>query len=178
MLKTSQEIKKELTQVLLSSITELPTGEGNPTSNSWKLANSMMSCGLKEFQGWSGGFNIVNNANFEDKMFLLTYFSANQNKFTGKRWIIRQLQGEGIASIGVTRCLNQFLQAGQNYFVSAEAKWMDRFDTCIQTHGLGVFRRTESFINPNYLKHKIQVGVWTWNGAHPALVAFPHFKAV
>lgn len=178
MLKTSQEIKKELNQVLLSSIVELPTGDGNPAKSNWKIANSMMSCGLKELQGWSGGYNITNNENFEDKLFLLTYFSANLSKFTGKKWIHKSLAGEGIANIGVPRILLQFMSDGQNYFVSAESKWMDRLDTCIKTHGLGIFRRTDSFVNPNYLKHEIQVGVWTWNGAHPALAAFPNFKEV
>lgn len=169
------EVDTKLNQILLSSITTLPTGNGDPALSNWKLAQSMMSCGLYEFQGWSSGHNIKNNSNLEQELFLMTYFSRNLDKFRGGKWHYRNLSGEGIAMIGVTRRLMQFMTPHQNYFVSAETPWMTRLEKFVTDFNVGVFRRTDEFLNPNYLQHKIQVGVWTWNGEHPPLAAFPMY---
>jgi hypothetical protein len=178
---TSEDIKRQLDQVLLSSVTELPTGnDGDPQKNTWKIASSVLSCGLYEFQGWAGGHGIrrENEDDFEENMFLLTYFSRNKNRFSGKNWSIRYLSGDNVANVGIPRTLSQFLCAGQNYLISGQTEWTERFKNFVTIHNLGVFREVEEFLNPNYLRHMIKVCVWTWNGQHPPLSAFPKYREV
>lgn len=181
-LKTPEQVKKEMNQVLLSSIVELPTGNGDPEINNWKIATSVLSCGLLEFQGWSSGHNLQsteNNAKFEERMFLMTYFcSIRLHYFNGPQWHRKVLQGQSVANIGVQREIKQFFVPKQNYLTSSEDYWMTRLAKFINDFDLGEFRRTPEFLNPNYQQHKIQVGVWTFNGNHPPLSAFPQFKKV
>jgi hypothetical protein len=172
--KSSAQVKTELSQILLSTITKLPTSKV-PTESAWKLATPLINCGIKEFQGWSQGVGICDNSNLEEKLFLLTYFSAHQDKFTGEKWGSVALQGDRVAPIGVGRNLFQFMHKGQNYGMASQIKWLDRFEAFVKKYNLGAYHRMPPFANPNWSQGLISMAVWVWNGEHPPVSEFPKY---
>ncbi len=176
-LKPKEKITQELAQVLLSTITKLPTSN-NPLESAWKIATPLINCGIRELQGWSQGVGICDNSNLEEKLFLLTYFSKNRNKFTGEQWGVKALNGDRVAPIGVSRSLYQFLDPNQNYGMASQVAWVDRFEAFVKKHNLGDFHRTPGFKNPNWHQGQICMAVWVWNGNHPNVSDFPKFKEV
>jgi hypothetical protein len=162
-----------LTKKELNIPVSVPTSK-DQSANTWKLGNSSLSCGLKEIQGFSTGIGIdgSNDTEFEKRLALLTYWSANQSKFTGEKWGQVTCEGRTWGPIGVGRYLNQFLWPKQNYLHSSNEKWITRFEKFVKEHDLGTYLRTGSFPNPNWHKGDIECAVWVWNGKHPDMSKF------
>jgi hypothetical protein len=157
--------------IALSTVKKLPTSN-KPNEVAWKIATPTISCGIHQLQGWSAGVGIHGNDNLEEKLFLLTYFSANQKKFTGEIWSTHNMPGLVIAPIAVSGNLWQFLRPKQNYLISSQLKWVDRFEAFLKKYDLGELHRTEGFSNPNWHEGKICCAIWVWNGKHPAPADF------
>jgi hypothetical protein len=173
---SKEVVQKKVNAISLATVTKLPTSF-IPTEIAWKITTPMISCGLRQLQGWSSGVGISGNENLEEKIFLLTYFSKHRAKYTGEKWMYKSAPGLQIAPIGVGGNFWQFLDPNQNYVVSSNVDWVDRLERCIAKYDLGNFTRTNGFKNPNWHKGNICVAVWTWNGNTPPASDFNYLEA-
>lgn len=168
MSKSNTAEKFDLTKIPM----EVPTSK-DPNARDWKLATSSLSCGLNELQGFSSGIGINDNEkDFEKKLALLCYWSANPGQFTKDKWSQVTVNGPTWGPIGVGRYLRQFLFKNQNYLHSSNEKWITRFENFVKENNLGAYHRTGSFANPNWHKGNIECAVWVWNGNYPDLSKF------
>lgn len=162
-----------------SGYPQVPTLTGDPTKVEWNISNSVLGCGLLNFQGWSSGIGINGNEKLEDKLFLLTYYSAHQQKYPHTKWGAKALPGGSVeAPIGVSRMRYQFLSDRFGLVCGSYVEWLERLGKFIKEHDLGDFSITHSYKNKQWGNHVDAVGLWNWNGKHPNPEKFPNVKVV
>jgi hypothetical protein len=150
-----------------------PTGNGDGTPGNWIIASTPLSCGLRVLEGWSEGVGIPRNAsNFENRFYALLKLSASRNT----KWGTKQVTGAAMAPIGVGRFRLEFLEKNDNYVLSSNEKWIDRFSEFVKKYDLGSFSRTHGAKNLRWHKDPICVAHWTWNGNVPSDKDFEHVE--
>ena len=155
-----------------------PTGDGTDRDigTRWNIFSSVLGCGVRVLQGWSEGIGMGSNKDdFEDKLFLLTYYSHWSSVHPARPinfWYSRSLEGNLEAPIMVSRSRFQFLAAPMSYVLSSHDTWLDRFAAYVSKHKLGTFSKTHSFVNTGYKNNKDAVALWTWNRACPPIQAY------
>jgi hypothetical protein len=150
-----------------------PTGLRDGTPGNWVIASTPLSCGLRVLEGWSEGVGIPSNdKSFEEKFYALLKCSKGQSEYIGTV----NVEGKAMAPIGVGRFRLAVLRENDNYVLSSNEKWVDRFGKFVEKYDLGKFTRTHGAKNVRWHKDPICVAHWTWNGNVPPEKDFEHLE--